>query len=433
MTAQRSFQGRLRRPPGALRIAVIGTRGLPATYGGVERHVEEICARLADRGHDVTVFCRSGYAQPALEFYRGIRLVHLRTVASKTLEAIAHSTYASCRSLRGDFDVVAYHAVGPGLTAPIPRYLARLPVVQTIHGLDGDRAKWGRSASAALGLGTWMSARVPHQTIVVSGALEEHYRSRYGRPTWNIPNGVDAVTAPPAGPVLRRLGLSPQEYVLFVGRLVPEKAPHRLVRAFRSAAPKGTKLVMVGGSSFTDRYVADLHALAGDDSRIILPGYVYGADLHELYAHAGLFVLPSDLEGLPLTLLEAASFGVPVLASNIAPHVQVLGADGPGRRLVPAGDEAALAAQLQRLLDPHQMRTERAGAAGLRSEVLGRYSWDEATLATENLYRMVAGLIPHRLPTSSATTRQAPQVIDLRDDTAPHAAHFPAEVDAVSS
>jgi glycosyltransferase involved in cell wall biosynthesis len=369
-----------------LRVAMVGQRGVPASFGGIEHHVEEIGARLADRGHDVVVYCRTNYTRDRLDSYRGMRLAHLPTVGTKHLDAIAHSAAASAAAVAAGVDIVHFHALGPGLMAPLPRYLSRAKVVLTVHGMDNQRAKWGPGASVVLGAGAWMSARVPDATVVVSRALAEHYRRRYRRATAYIPNGVDPAAGEASTAFIEGLGLRPREYLLFVGRLVPEKAPHLLVRAFRQVADSRPelRLVLVGGSSFTDDYVRELHRYAAGDPRILMPGYLFGRALTELYSGARAFVLPSVLEGMPLTLLEAASFGTPVVASAIGPHVEVLGHEGPGRRLFPPGDELALAAALSRCLQDDL--AERAGAARLRDEVLARYRWDAAAEATELLY-----------------------------------------------
>jgi glycosyltransferase involved in cell wall biosynthesis len=282
------------------------------------------------------------------------------------------------------YDIVHFHALGPGVLSPLPRYLSRSRVVQTVHGLDEQRAKWGPGARALLRGGSWLSSRVPDATIVVSRTLAEHYRARYGRATVYIPNGVERPADRRApGEITRRFGLVGGDYILFVGRLVPEKAPDVLIRAF-SKLPGDVRLVIAGGSSFTDSYTAELATLAARDARVLLPGYVYGDTLAELYANAAVFVLPSFVEGLPLTLLEAVSHGTPVVASSIGPHLEILGEDGPGRRLVPAGDEDALTAVMGGVLG--DVDAERAGAEALKETVLGAYSWDEAAAATESLY-----------------------------------------------
>jgi glycosyltransferase involved in cell wall biosynthesis len=372
-----------------MRIAFIGTRGVPATFGGIEHHVEEVGSRLSERGHDVTVYCRANYVPDGQQQYRGMELVRLRTVSSKRLDAIVHSALSTARSLGQGYDVVHFHALGPGVMTPAVRYGSRAKVVQTIHGLDDERAKWGSGARTLLRGGGWLSAHVPDATVVVSRTLADHYITKYGRPTTYIPNGVARPAAlPPPSDIATRFGLHGRDYVLFVGRLVPEKAPDLLLRAFRRI-PGDARLVIAGGSSFTDDYTESLAALAADDKRVLLPGYVYGDTLAELYANAAAFVLPSMLEGLPLTLLEAGSYGVPVVASSIGPHIEIVGQDAAGHRLVAPGDEAALAAALESTLagGPDVLQ----GAAELRERVLDEYSWDRAVDATEALYRQVVG------------------------------------------
>lgn len=372
-----------------MRIAMIGQRGLPATWGGVERHVEEIGARLVERGHHVTVFCRRNYADDAVPSYRGMELLHTPTVSTKHFDAITHSAVATLSAMRGGYDIIHYHAIGPGLVAGVPRYLSRAKVVQTVHGLDAERAKWGAVATRVLRTASWMSSHVPDATIGVAHHLVDHYASHWNRTIDYIPNGVDPRDRSAPKEIEQRWGLGDGNYVLFVGRLVPEKAPDRLVRAFR-ALPGDTRLVIAGGSSFSDGFRAELVALADADERIILTRNVYGDVLAELYSNARAFVLPSDLEGLPLTLLEAASFGTPVVVSDIAPHVEVVGDSGPGHRIFPAGDEAALARTIwEALADPV---AERHGAGKLREKVLREYRWDDVVDATERVYdRVLAG------------------------------------------
>ena len=365
---------------------MIGQRGIPATFGGVEHHVEELGARLAERGHEVTVYTRTNYTAERHPTYRGMRPRYLPTVHSKHLDTIVHSALSTVDVLRAGADVIHYHAVGPGIPAVLPRYLSRARVVLTVHGLDAERAKWNTPARTVLRAAQWMSSRVPDATIVVSQDLADHYRRRYRRPTWVIPNGVSEPTPRPAEEIRRRFGLAGGDYVLFVGRLVPEKAPDLLLRAF-SMVDGDTKLVLAGGSSFTDDFVRRIHALAASDPRVILPGYVYGRLLEELYSNAAAFVLPSLLEGLPLTLLEAASYGTPIIASDIPPHVEILGGDGPGRRLVVAGDQTSLVATLEATL--RDLEGERAGAERVSTDVVAAHRWDDAVSATEEVYRSV--------------------------------------------
>lgn len=372
-----------------LRIAMIGQRGLPATFGGVEHHAEQIGSRLADMGHEVTVFCRKNYVTEELDEYRGMKLVHLPTVGTKHLDAIVHSALSTVEAMRGDFDVIHYHALGPGAVAPLPRFCSDTKVVQTIHGLDDQRAKWGKVSQALLRTAGWMSARVPQATIAVSKALAEHYANRHRRKAHYIPNGVAAPTFTAASEITERFGLEGGDYLLYVGRLVPEKAPDLLLRAFRRI-PGDTKLVIAGGTSFTNSYTTQLQELAAADPRVIMPGYVYGSTLAELYTNAAAFVLPSYLEGLPLTLLEAASYGLPLVASAIPPHLEVLGESGPGRRVFLPGDEDALMYALRVSL--RNLEADREAAALFGEGVRKRYDWDVAAEETERLYvRAVKG------------------------------------------
>lgn len=383
----------------SLRIAMIGQRGVPATFGGIEHHVEELGSRLAARGHEVLVYCRTNYAQERPSSFRGMRLVHLPTVSRKHLDAIVHSTLSTIDAVRRRVDVVHYHAVGPGIPAVLPRYLSSCKVVLTVHGLDAERAKWGRGARAVLRTAQWLSARVPDATIVVSRDLERHYRARYRRAATYIPNGVAQRAPRPPELITERFGLKGDDYLLFVGRLVPEKAPHLLLEAFRDVVTD-RRLVIAGGSSFTDEYVRLLRELAGADPRVLMPGYVYGELLDELYSNASAFVLPSSLEGLPLTLLEATAYGAPVVVSDIAPHLEVVATDGPGHRVFRRGDTAGLRRALATVIaDP---AGERRGARELRRRVLETYRWDAAVDATESLYR---SLLERRGPAQGSFAR----------------------------
>lgn len=365
---------------------MIGQRGLPASFGGVERHVEELGSRLVAAGHEVIVFNRKNYVQRAVGEHRGMRTVPIPTVSTKHLDAIVHSLLSTIVAMLGSVDIVHYHALGPGLPSFLPRLIGSTKVVQTIHGLDSRRGKWGSFSRSVLRGAEWLSGRVPDATIVVSRDLAAYYRTQYGREAVYIPNGVDARPQRLPREIATKWGLKPAKYLLFVGRLVPEKAPDLLIRAFRRI-PDDVRLVVVGGSSFSDGYVRRLRDLAAPDRRVLFTGYVYGPTLDELYTNAAAFVLPSLLEGLPLTLLEAAACGVPIVASDIPPHTEVLGVADTGYRLFPTGDEEALARTLREVLVfEEELRT---GALQLQARVLGNYRWDEAARATEALYQAV--------------------------------------------
>lgn len=381
---------------------MIGQRGVPATWGGIEHHVEQLGTRLAALGHEVTVFARPRYVAKDVEEYRGMRVKTLPCPPGAGWEAFGHSALCSMAALNQHYDVVHYHAVGPGLVCWVPKWFSRSKVVLTVHGLDAERAKWGGLAKRALSTGTWLSARVPDATVVVSQALADHFRDRYGRETEWITNGVLPGRHVEAGSYLAGLGLARRRYALFVGRFVPEKAPDRLLDAFASL-PGDQRLVLAGGSSHTDDFAGSLGRMADADPRVVLPGYVYGEDLQELYSNAGLFVLPSDVEGLPLTLLEAVSYGLPVVASDIAPHREVLGDGREGHRIFRAGDTDDLRRVLgEALADPD---AEAAAGQALAPDVLKRHDWDDIADRTAALYGRLTG-------------RGAPAVLDLRPDPA---------------
>ncbi len=366
---------------------MIGQKGLPATYGGVEHHVEAVGQRLAKRGHEITVFSRKYYGKTSDAPYLGMHIKSAPTIASKHLDAIVHSVNSTVLAMRQGFDVIHYHALGPGLAAALPRYASRTGVVLTVHGLDHERAKWGGPARAALGLAYRFSARVPTETIVVSQALRERYQRDFGKDVVYITNGADEpLDVPPDA--LSEFGLEPGKYLLFVGRMVPEKAPASLVEAYRSL-DTNHKLVLVGDSSFTDGYTSELRRLAANDPRVILPGYIHGDRLKALYQYTRLFLLPSLLEGLPLTLLEAISHAVPVLASDIEPHREVLRCSaGSVYSYFSAGDVASLSRTLAQVLAAPA--PEAADLRSARESILRSYNWDDATDALEDVYLRVA-------------------------------------------
>lgn len=382
-----------------MKIAMIGLRGLPASYGGVEKHVEEIGWRLAADGHQVTVYCRPTYSTgdlvvpPAYNYepplgrrpgsYRGVVLRNLPTPGGRHLESTVHSGLSAVHTLRRNYDIVHFHAMGPGLFTPIPKLLSRAAVVQTIHGLDDERAKWSFPARSMLRLGRTFSTFVPDEVIVVSRELARVYEELHGRAATYIPNGAPKVTPVPAGATLDRFGLRPG-YVLFLGRLVPEKQPDMLLRAF-AQVPGRTQLAIVGDSSHTDAYADELRALAAADPRVVLTGYLYGEALAEVMSSAGVFVQPSKLEGMPITLLEAAAYGLRVVVSDIGPHLEVIGASAPGRRTFRWDSAPQLTAALTaEIADPV---AGAANAATLHAQVRRSFDWDVATEHLLSVYR----------------------------------------------
>lgn len=370
-----------------LRVAMVGLRAPWGTEGGVEQSVAELAPRLVGLGCEVTVYCRSRYNALGPGMHHGVRLVDVDSVYTKHLEAIVHTARALPAAIR-EADVVHVHATGPALLSWAPRALGRATVV-TVHGLDWQRDKWGPFARAALRVGALASATFPHRTVVVGHHLEEHYRQSYHRDAVFIPNGVGRIGRPPLeeGGVP---GLSPRGYLLFVGRLVPEKGLMRLITAWK-ASGVGLPLVVVGGGTYSGDYVARLRAAA--PAGVIFPGPRYEAARDALLAHARAFVYPSRVEGMPLAPLEAMAAGVPVFLSDIPPHREILlghvaqpareiERSGPGWRVPEGRWEQALT--LAEALDP--LEAEAMGAAG-RALVRARFGWDEVARRTLEVYQ----------------------------------------------
>jgi glycosyltransferase involved in cell wall biosynthesis len=369
-------------------IAVTGTRGIPASWGGVERQCEELAARLAALGFSVLVYARRGYVPDGTTTCRGVRVKTLPAPRSTHFEALVHTLLAVLHmAFFSRPRIVHVYSQGPCLLLPLVRLLLpRATVFFTCGGLDWRRRKWSRPASLAIRLGEWFSARLSHVRIMVSRDLARYYEARYGCTCEVIENGVTlpdrADTAPLAG-----MDLAPGGYALSVGRLTPEKRVEDMVAAALLAAPP-VRLAVAGDDASGAGYLADLRRTASGSPEVVFTGYRFDADLAALFAGAMAFVTASELEGLPLTLLEAMSYGVPCLASDIPPHREALGPDYPW--FFPVGDVTALAGLLDAArADPD--RRARLGA-GLRRRVAENFSWDRAALALAALYRRALGL-----------------------------------------
>ena len=371
-----------------MRIVFIGQKGIPATFGGIEYHVDNLSRRLVERGHDVSVFVRSWYTDASLKSHNGVRLIHVPTIKTKHLDASLHSLLSSLRALTLKADIVHYHAVGPAFFSPIPRALGNT-IIATVHRLDWDSEKWRSGAKAFLKAGERVSARCAHRTIVVSGELRDHFRRKYGKEVELIPNGVDLPVWKPIDIIREKFGLEEKNYILYLGRLVPEKRADWLIRSFlslkRSSHPKFThvKLVIAGGSSATDSYVQDLRGLSAEDPDVVFTGYVYGEEKDELLSNALFFVLPSYLEGFPIVLLEAKSHGLCVLASDILPHREAI-KEGKDGIFFQAGQQSDLTRKLQDLVEHPETAAGMGNTA--RQEALKYLSWDEVVDQTLDVY-----------------------------------------------
>jgi glycosyltransferase involved in cell wall biosynthesis len=363
-----------------LRIAMVGLRAPWGTEGGVESAVSELAPRLAARGHHVTVYCRTRYNPYGNGVVDGVQLVDSPTVYGRSLEAFVHTALAAPRAAR-DHDVVHLHACGPALFTPLVRACGR-PCVVTLHGLDWNRAKWGRIARAVLRGGAQAAGRSASSVIAVSEALRTWCASRFDVPVHRIPNGVSPHRHlhwdPAAFPGLTRGG-----YLLFLGRLVPEKGLDTLLEAVRGL---DVPLVVTGGSAYTDAYAARLRREAPPN--VLFTGPRHGAEKRMLLSHARGFVFPSHVEGLPIALLEAMAAGLPVAASTIEPNAEAL--LGVPHWSAPAGDVQAWRVALRGLIAASD--AERAEiAAGSRARVAATFGWDAVVEATEQVYRSAVG------------------------------------------
>jgi glycosyltransferase involved in cell wall biosynthesis len=387
-----------------LRVAVLGTRGIPSAYSGLETVAEHLYAALAARGHQITVYCRRDHTDAPTDEYRGVRLVRtpaLRGRATETLSHVATSLAHACLSRR--FDVVHYHALAPCLLSGVTRK-AGIPSVATVHGLDWQRAKWKGAGARLIRAAERAMVRHVDEVVVLSEELQGYYAARYGRATARIPNGV-ARTQPPAAPRLDLLaehGLRPGRYLLSLGRLVPEKRVEDVIAAFRRLDGE-TRLAIVGAGTFAEGYHRTLRQAAAGDERIVFTGALHGDRLDAVARHAAAYVSASELEGMPCALLEAMERGVPVLVSEIPPHREVLSEVGTAPAFA-VGDVPALHGAMRRLLDDPDAR--RADAARAQERVRARYCWDEVARQTESLYRALlarrAGVDPSRLRLRSA-------------------------------
>lgn len=314
-----------------MKIAMIGQKGIPALYGGIERHVEELSAELVTQGHEIVAYARNWYAAKKTSSYRGIRLIYTPTIKTKHLDAIIHTFVSTLHAIcKEKPDAIHYHGVGPSLMSWIPRVFApKIKVVATFHCIDRYHQKWGAFARLALWLGERAACYFPHETVAVSKTIQNYCLNEYHTNTVYNPNGVSVIENTDAK-YLDKWNIQSKKYLLMVSRLVKHKGAHYLINAWQRAKKdspetlKDLKLVIVGGSSFTDDYVRHLQKMAASDNSIIFTDWQSGAALDALYANALMLVHPSENEGLPITVLQAMASGRPALVSDIPEHQEVI-------------------------------------------------------------------------------------------------------------
>ena len=370
-----------------LRIAVFGQKRL-SREGGVEIVVKELCTRMAQQGCQVTCYNRSGHHVSGAEYddidntnYEGIRQKCVPTIEKKGLAAVSASAFAALYSAFGKYDVVHIHAEGPAFFSWLPKMFGKRVVV-TIHGVDWQREKWQSGfGSKFIRQGEKNAVKYADEIIVLSKDVQDYFKETYGRETHFIPNGVNRPQIRKANLITEKFGLKKDSYILFLGRLVPEKGIRYLVEAFKNVKTD-KKLVIAGGSSDTDPFMEELKGLAKDDERILFTGFVQGAMLDELYSNAYIYTLPSDLEGMPLSLLEAMSYGNCCLVSDIPECAEVV----EDKALIfKKADVQDLQEKLQDACDhPQKVEAYKKQAADFICE---KYNWDEVVKETMKLYR----------------------------------------------
>ena len=369
-----------------LKIAMIGQKRVPSREGGVEIVVEELSTRMVQRGYNVTCFNRGGHHVSGKEFdrnkvseYKGVKLKSVFTINCKGLAAMTSSFFSAIKVAFGKYDVVHFHAEGPAFMCWLPKLFGKRVIV-TVHGLDHQRAKWGRFARWYILSGEKNAVRFADEIIVLSAGVQDYFMKTYGRKTQFIPNGVNKPEKQSADVIKKRWKLEKDNYILYLGRIVPEKGEGYLVKAFKQVKTD-KKLVIAGGSSDTDDFMHDLKEIAKADERVVFTGFVQGRVLEELYSNAYMYCLPSDLEGMPLSLLEAMSYGNCCVVSDIPECTEVV---EDKAMIFRKSDVDDLKEKLQFACEhPEKVRQLKAGAADFICE---KYSWGDTVKRTLELY-----------------------------------------------
>lgn len=370
-----------------LRIAMLGHKRIPSREGGIEIVVEELATRMAKKSQSVTCYNRKGHNVAGSEFdgtklktYKGVTLQEVFTIDKRGLAAMTASVSASLWAALGNYDVVHIHAEGPAFMCWLPKLFGK-KVIVTVHGLDHQRAKWGKFASWYIRSGEKNAVRFADEIIVLSKGVQDYFQNTYGRTTRFIPNGVNKAKPRKARQITEKWGLTKDSYILYLGRIVPEKGERYLIEAFKQMKTD-KKLVIAGGSSDTQAFMDELKSLAKDDDRIIFTGFVQGEILEELYSNPYIYTLPSDLEGMPLSLLEAMSYGNCCLTSDIPECAEVV---EDKALLFRKSDVSDLKAKLQNACDhPEMVETYKAQAEEF---ICRKYNWDDVVEKTLKLYQ----------------------------------------------
>lgn len=377
---------------------MLGHKRIPSREGGVEIVVEELATRMAALGHDVTVYNRkgshvAGIGNEQKEYgknydYKGVRVKTAFTLPQKSLNAIVYSFFATIKACFSGADVIHFHAEGPCAMIPIAR-LFHKKCVATIHGLDWQRAKWGGFATGFLLFGEKMAAKYADRVIVLSEGVKQYFADTYGRQAVLIPNGINRPQMKTAKIIKEKYGLEGQDYLLFLARLVPEKGVHTLLAAYEKSKVT-IPLVIAGGSSHSGEYCQKIEKMAEKINaaglrKVVMTGFVQGEELEELYSNAMLYILPSEIEGMPLSLLEAMSYGNLCLTSDIPENTDVTQEYGVA---FATGDVDDLSEKIAELCTNMAVlrKEEKYKSERIRQYILERYNWDAVVTQTLACY-----------------------------------------------
>jgi len=370
-----------------MKIAMIGHKRIPSREGGVEVVVEELSTRLAKNGNQVDVYNRKGKnvqdknadkGKQKIKEYKGVKIFTIPTINKKGLDALIYSFFASIKALFGKYDVLHYHAEGCCAMLWIP-HLFRKRIVVTVHGLDWQRSKWGGFATKYIKFGEKLIAKYADEIIVLSESVQKYFKETYNRDANFISNGVSKPTIREASIIKEKYNLEKDSYILFLARIVPEKGLHYLLDAFEKV-DTSKKLVIAGGASHTNEYLQEIKDRVAKNEKIIMTGFVQGEELDELFSNCYLYCLPSDVEGMPISLMEAMSYGKNCLVSDIEENTQVT---GEFAYLFRKSDVSDLTEKLKIALNGQDRKNEK----DISEYILKKYNWDDVVSKTERLYK----------------------------------------------
>lgn len=363
-----------------MKIVFLGTRGFPGVQGGVENHCENLSSRLAHLGYDVIVLSRRPYVSQRVSEYNGVKLISIPTLKHKTIEAFLHTFLGVLYTYKIKPDIIHIHGIGPGLFAPLAK-ISGAKIILTTHGSNYEHAKWNRLEKKILKLCERIAIRHSNEVIAISNHIAEQITQMYGVSATIIPNGVNVISISESDQILHELGLEKNKYILSVGRLVPEKGFDNLISAFRSLELKDWKLVIVGEADHKSKYSNTL--IKNTSDTIIFPGVVTGGRLHQLFNSAGLFILPSYYEGLPISLLEALSFGITCLASDVPGNRSI---ELPDQNYFSPDDILELSSKIALYTQCVRPRNEQQILM-----IREKYSWDKVAQQTIEVYEHALG------------------------------------------